>query len=47
MATPTAESLYMAVVQDVIDKVKDSFLDEAVDENVLQVHFYQNRFHDI
>lgn len=32
----SAASLYFSVIEDVVTNVKDSFLDEAVDENVLQ-----------
>ena len=37
----SALNLYQSVIQDVINNVKDKFLDESVDENVLQVHHLQ------
>ena len=33
----SAASLYHSVIADVVTNCRDSFLDEAVDENVLQV----------
>ena len=36
----SAANLYSSVIQDVVTNVRDSFLDEAVDENVLQVRLF-------
>lgn len=33
----SAASLYQSVIQDVMTNVRDAFLDEAIDESVLQV----------
>jgi hypothetical protein len=39
----SAANLYSSVIQDVVTNVRDSFLDEAVDENVLQVRFFPHK----
>jgi hypothetical protein len=36
----SAANLYSSVIQDVITNVRDSFLDESVDEAVLQVSLF-------
>ena len=41
--THSANSLYQSVINDVITSVRESFLDESVDENVL--HELKNLWH--